>query len=164
MWLEALAEVQADIDAGMRDDAYELFVVESARSRLVDRTGRVRLTLRGDRTLEGAMGGEGLASVDGHLWLTEATGRRLLIRTDAVVSIHGAERRIRDESGSSQGTSIGAWLREAWTLDDRLCALLPDGTMAGDRLVHVGADHVDLAKGRDVTTVPWVAVEAWMRG
>jgi hypothetical protein len=167
LWLEALAGVQAELDAQLRGDAYELFVAESARCRLADRTGPARVRLRCGRVFDGEIGGQDLESIDGHLWLIEATGRRLLIRSTAVLTITGARPGLRDEAEATVAASLGSWLRDAWSLDDRLLALLCDGSWAGDRLVHVGADHVDVSNAPNaptVTTVPWAAVQAWVRG
>jgi hypothetical protein len=164
VWLEALAGVQADVDAQLRGDAYEVFVAESARCRLEDRTGPAHVRLRSGHVIDGEIARRGPESVDAHLVLTEATGRRMLIPATAVLTIRGARPGLREEAGGSYATSLGSWLRDAWGLDDRMLALLSDGSWTGDRLVHVGADHVDLSNGSNVTTVPWAAVLAWSRG
>ncbi len=45
-WLEAAASLQMELDVQVRDEAYEVYVAESARGRMVDRVGEVTLLLR----------------------------------------------------------------------------------------------------------------------
>jgi len=156
--------VQSELDVEVRDEAYEVFVAEASRGRLADRSGPVRLTLRCGRVLSGTLVSRPDESVDGHLWVDDATGRVLLIPVAAVLVITGSRPGLRAERGDPAAASIGSWLRAAWRQDDPLVALLADGRWVGDRLVHVGADHADLANGVDVVTVPWSVVEAWARG
>ena len=164
IWLEALAGVQADLDAQVRGDAYEVFVAESARCRLADRTGSAHLRLRSGQAFDGVIASQGRETIEGHLWLIDENGRSVLIAAAAVLVITGTRPGLREESGVQLGTSLGSWLRDAWSLDARVLALLSDGSWAGDRLVHVGADHVDLSSSGNVLSVPWTAVEAWVRG
>lgn len=163
IWLEALAGVQADLDAQVRGDAYEVFVAEAARCRLADRAGSAHVRLRSGQAVDGVIAAQGRESIDGHLWLIDANGRSVLVAAAAVLVVTGTRPGLREES-EDQPTSLGSWLRDAWSLDARLLALLADGSWAGDRLVHVGADHVDLSSGGSILSVPWTAVEAWVRG
>ena len=163
VWLEALAGVQADLDAQVRGDAYEVFMAESARCRLADRTGPANVRLRSGHVFDGVIASQGQESIDGYLWLIDANGRALLIAAGAVLAITGTRPGLREESPTQSGTSLGSWLRDAWSLDARLLVLLTDASWAGHRLVHVGADHVDLSSGGNVQSVPWTAVEVWVR-
>jgi hypothetical protein len=158
LWLEAAAGLQADLDADLRDEAYEVFVAEAARSRLQDRVGSVRLLLRCGVTLAGLLGGD--EAIDGHVRLAEATGWRIVVPVGAIATISGG----RPGLGSaSAGRTITSWLREAWESGERIGVLIAGGQWRGGRLAYVARDYVDLVVHEAVVTVPLASVEAWRR-
>ena len=54
-WLEAAASLQVELDVQVRDEAYEVYVAESARGRMVDRVGVVTLLLRCGQVIKGEL-------------------------------------------------------------------------------------------------------------
>lgn len=168
-WLEAVSRVRADIAAEVRDEAFELFVVEAARSRLVDRRGHGRLHLRCGETLEGDLGAGGRAGVDGEdavegqVRLVDSTGRSWLVPVSSVVTLVGTRPVVRPE-GTSAGVSLGSWLRETWTLGIPVHVVTMHGQRLRGHLAQIGADHVDLRADGSVVTVAIGAVDAWSRG
>lgn len=158
LWLEAAARVQVDLDDDLRADARELFVAEAARTRMTDRTGRVRIALRSGAILEGRL----LAPFgpDGSASLMQSDGRILHVRCDAVVVMTGARAGLRDEE-ASPSTSMAAYLRDAWSAGEVVRALLCDGRWICGRVAFVGADHVDLDVTGELLTIPFGALEAW---
>ncbi|MCX6433626.1 MAG: hypothetical protein NTX29_12885 [Actinobacteria bacterium] len=161
-WLEAAAGLQVELDAQVRDEAYEVFVAESARVRMVDRVGEVTLLLRCGQAIEGELRPPDDNSVAGHLTVVEDSGRLLLVPDAAVVTMTGSRPGLRSE-GRDPARTLGSWLREAWQGDDLVAGLLCDGSWINGRVAHVGADHVDLVSGGCSTTIAVIAVEAWAR-
>lgn len=163
LWLEAAAGVQSSLDADLRDEAYEVFVAEAARSRLVDRAGPARVSLRSGVVLDGELVPHSDDAVDGHLVLVGADGRTHLIRVSAVVSLTGSRPSLRSE-GDRVPRSFTSWLRETWSGDEAIRVLDGSGSWAAGRLGFVGADHVELARGESRTVIPLASIEAWQRG
>jgi len=163
LWLEAAAGVQSSVDADLRDEAYEVFVAEAARSRLVDRAGPARVSLRSGVVLDGELLPDSVDAVDGHLALVGADGRTRLVRVSAVVSLTGSRPSLRPE-GDRAPRSFTSWLREIWSADEAIRVLDGSGSWAVGRLGFVGADHVELAHGESRTIIPLTSIEAWQRG
>ncbi|MDO8309905.1 MAG: hypothetical protein Q7V58_16330 [Actinomycetota bacterium] len=147
-------------DHELRADAYEVFMAEAARVRLVDRSGPARVVLRCGVTLSGALVPPNGQEVSGTLDLL-TDGRRVLVAAGAVVALVGPSAGLRDESGSRRPRTLAAWLRECWSAGTRVSALLPDGTWAEGEVVLVAADHVELARQAERWVVPFVSAEAW---
>jgi hypothetical protein len=156
LWLAAAAGLQSELDADLRDEAYEVFVVEAARSRLQDRVGPARLSLRCGLALEGQLGAEDV--IGGHLRLRDHVGRHLVVPVAAVVTVSGTRPGLRPEGHERTLTS---WLREAWSSGDPVSVLACSGQWIAGRLTRVGGDHVDLDLGEAELTVAIAAVEAW---
>ena len=161
-WLEAAAGLQVELDAQVRDEAYEVYVAESARGRMVDRAGEATLLLRCGQAIEGQLRPPEDDSVAGHLIVSERSGRLLLVPDTAVVTMTGSRAGLRPE-GRDRERTLGSWLREAWQADDVVAALRGDGRWCTGRVRHVGADHVDLVSDGCTTTLAVAAVEAWSR-
>ena len=160
-WLEAAASLQVELDVQVRDEAYEVYVAESARGRMVDRVGEVTLLLRCGQVIKGELRADD-DSVAGHLVVAEPSGRLMLVPDTAVVSMTGSRPGLRPE-GRDRERTLGSWLREAWQADDVVAALRCDGAWINGRVSHVGADHVDLVRDGCSTTIAVTAVEAWAR-
>jgi hypothetical protein len=163
LWLEAAAGVQSSMDADLRDEAYEVFVAEAARCRLVDRAGPAQVSLRCGITLEGELAPQSDDAVEEHLVLLGADGCSRLIRVDAVVRLTGSRPGLRAE-GECGSRSLTSWLREAWSADDPIRLLDGAGRWSVGRVEYVGADHVEIADGQVRMVVPVLGVEAWQRG
>lgn len=147
-------------DTDLRADAFDLFMAEAARVRLVDRCGPARVVLRCGLTVSGELVPPIGQEVSGTLDLL-AGGRRVLVAAGAVVALVGAPAGLRDESGSRRPRTLAAWLRDCWSAGTRVSALLPDGTWAEGEVVLVAADHVELARNKERWIVPFVSAEAW---
>ena len=160
-WLEAAASLRVELDVQVRDEAYEVFVAESARGRMADRVGEVTLLLRCGQAVEGELRADD-DSVAGHLIVAEPSGRLMLVPDTAVVTMAGSRPGLRPE-GRDRERTLGSWLREAWQADDVVAALRCDGRWCTGRVRHVGADHVDLVSDGCTTTLAVAAVEAWSR-
>ena len=89
LWQEAAAGVQSWLDADLRAEAYEVFVAEAARCRLVDRVGAARVALRCGVVLEGELVPDSDDAVDEHLVLRGAGDVTRLVPVSAVVSRPG---------------------------------------------------------------------------
>ncbi len=163
-WLAAAADLQADMDADVRAEAFEVFVAEAARARLADRVGSVRVSVRCGHVVIGDLDATPEGEVAGHLQLVDVTGRRLLIPAASVLVMTGSRPGLRAEEPSRAARSITARLREAWILDESVRALLVDGRSVGSRLLHVGADHVELDEGATGMVVALGAVDVWVIG
>ncbi len=100
LWHEAAAGVQASVDADLRDEAYEVFVAEAARCRLVDRVGAARVTLRCGVTLEGVLAPDCDDALDGHLVLRRADAGVLHVPVSAVLQVTGSGPALRAEDGA----------------------------------------------------------------
>lgn len=161
LWLEATAGAQASVDAELRDDAYEVFVAEAARCRLVDRMGPTRMLLRCGEVVDGTLAPDPGEAVDDHLALRGPGGRLMLVPSAAIVSATGSRSALRTEGGVSR--TVRSWLREAWMAGDPLRVLDCRGRWTGGRLTLVGSDHVELEHDGLVTVVALSAVEAWQR-
>lgn len=163
LWQEAAAAVQSSVDADLRDEAYEVFVAEAARCRLVDRAGPARVALRCGVTLEGELVAAADDAVAEHLVLVAGDGGRRLIPVGAIVSMTGSRPGLRPEA-DQRARSLASSLREAWSSDELIRALDSAGRWTVGRMAFVGADHVELRHGDIRTVVPMAAVEAWQVG
>jgi hypothetical protein len=163
LWQEAAAGVQSWLDADLRADAYEVFVAEAARCRLVDRVGDARVTLGCGVVIQGELAPDAGEAVDEHLVLHGAGGVVRLVPVSAVVSVRGSRAGLRAE-GDRVPRSLTSWLREAWSAEEPLRLLDGSGRWTVGRLCFVGADHIELDDGEDPTVVPLTTVEAWQRG
>ena len=160
MWLDAAAGVQSDVDADLRAEAFEVFVAEAARSRLVDRTGDISVRVRSGSALRGRAFEAGfVARVDGHLVLITADRRAMLVPVGAVVTLTGASGSLRDEGAPAR--SLASVLRDCWHAGDVVRVLCADGRWLSGRLTVVAADHADLAGADGATTVAYAGAEAW---
>lgn len=160
LWHEAAAGVQSSIDADLRDDAYEVFVAEASRCRMVDRVGRARLLLRCGATLEGDLVPLDEGAVDDHLLLRTHEGD-LLVPAAAIVSMTGSRPALRDEGAGCR--TRASWLREAWSAGELVRVLGCTGRWVAGRVELVGADHVELDLDGALTVVSLASVDAWQR-
>jgi hypothetical protein len=159
-WLEAAAGLRAELDSEARDEAYEVFLAEAARGRLVDRSGPATVLVRCGVVFEGVIGPAGDEAVADHLLLVETDGRALLVPARAIVTLTRSRPGLRPD-GPASPRSIGSWLRQAALADQRVRALTGVGRWAAGRVAVVGADHVDLGEAGRTTTVAFGAVDAW---
>ncbi len=159
-WRELAAALAAERDADMRDEAYEVFVAEAARLRLVDRTGPVSLLLRCGHVIDGALDGSSSPRIVDHLTVRELGGRILHVSSAAIVTATGSHPGLRREY-EVPGRTLTGWLRDAWQADAWVAALTCDRRWVCGRPLRVGADHVDLAQHGQVVTIALAAVEAW---
>jgi hypothetical protein len=163
LWQEAAAGVQSWLDADLRAEAYEVFVAEAARCRLVDRVGSARVSLGCGVVLEGELAPDSRDAVADHLVLRGAGDVIRLVPVSSVVSIRGSLPGLRTD-GDRATRSLTSWLREAWSTDQPMRLVDVAGTRVVGRLGFVGADHVELVDGEVRTVVPLASVEAWERG
>jgi hypothetical protein len=163
LWQEAAGGVQSWLDADLRAEAYEVFVAEAARCRLVDRAGAARVALRCGVVLEGELDPDSDEAVAEHLVLRGAGDVIRLVPLSAVVSVRESGRGLRPE-GDGAPRSLTSWLREAWSADDPVRLIDGSGSPVVGRLGFVGADHVEIVDGDVRTVVPLASVEAWQRG
>jgi hypothetical protein len=161
-WLEATAQIRAELDDELREEAREVFVAEAARTRMIDRRGVARLLLRCGETLDGDLVPAGAEHVDGHLTVLTSADREVLVAESSIVSVTGSEPALRLES-SARPRTLASWLREAWDLGVPVSGLTCRGVWVRGSIVRVGADHVDIGPVGDVVTVPFTAIEAWSR-
>jgi hypothetical protein len=161
LWLEAEAGLQTDLDAQVREEAYEVFVAEAARSRLVDRVGRARLVLRCGAVVTGEL--EPMARVPaGVIALRDGARDLLLVPVYAVLLSSGSRPGLRSEQESRP--TLTATLREAWSLATPVRVLLADGRWVSGTVGFVGADHLDMCGPDGPVSVPFASVEAWSLG
>ena len=153
LWHEAAAGVQASVDADLREEAYEVFVAEAARCRLVDRVGAARVTLRCGVTLEGVLAPDCADALDGHLALRRADAGVLHVAVSAVLQVTGSSPALRVEEGRLP-RSLASWLRECWSAGAVIRLIDGSGRQVAGRLAYVGADHVEVADGAGRTVVP----------
>ena len=163
LWQEAVAGVQASLDADLRDEAHEVFVAEAARCRIVDRVGRARVSLRCGITLEGELAPDSDDALEDHLVMTDEAGVSLLVPVAAIATMTGSRPALRSE-GRGRTRSLASWLRELWSTDEPVHLVDGSGRWAAGRLTYVGADHVELVSGESARVVPLASVEAWRRG
>lgn len=161
IWAEAAAGVQADVDADVRAEAFEVYMAEAARMRIHDRRGPARLTLRCGAVLIGDLAGDGPGSIAGMIEMREASGRRLLVGEAAIMTLTGTAAVLHDEAVRRLRPTLSARLRETWQLGGLVRVLLADGRWVAGDIVQVGADHVELAEGGESVVIPFGAVEAW---
>lgn len=166
LWAEAESIVQAEADADLVDEAYEVFLIEAARLRLVDRCGAVRLQLRCGIPVEGHLSKD--RRVRAHLGLTTTSGVVVLVPVHAIAVLEGSSRGLRPEGASDEASEVTltSRLREAWRAGAVLRVTCGDGIVRVGVLRWVGADHVELlsASGEDTWVVPYDSVEAWAIG
>lgn len=162
LWAEAAASVQSDLDADTAAEAYEVYRVEQARSRLVDRVGDVRIQLDGEVTLSGRL--LPAVAVDGHLAL-DMTGsqgvggaRIALIALDGILTLAGSRAALRPEDGAEL-PRLAPLLRAAE--GERVELLLRNGSRLAGELVATAVDHVEIDDGRGRLAVPLTAALAW---
>lgn len=151
-----------DLDGQVRADAYELFMAEAARMRLVERSGPARVILRSGVALSGQLvPPDGPNAVHGLIDLLARDGRRLRVPAEAVVALVGASAALRDEGSSGPPRSIASLLREIWATRGRARTLLRDAGWIEGAIVLVGADHVELESAGERWVVPFAAVDVW---
>lgn len=161
VWLEAAAAVEGELRAEVLDEAYEVYVAEAARTRVVDRDGAAHVRLRSGAAVDGVLVHDD--PIAGHLSLRLPTGERAVVPVTGLVAMRGTRRRLRPESTGEDSRSLASWLRDCWSSGARLRVRTADaGTWSGI-LTDVGADHVGL---RDAAGEDWVlpvsSVEAWI--
>lgn len=166
LWAEAEAIVQADADADLVDEAYEVFLAEAARLRLVDRRGAVRLQLRCGRHVEGSLLDD--LRVGAHLGVSTPSGGVVLVATQAIAVLEGSSQGLRAEcaSDAASDVTLTSWLREAWRQGVLLRVTCGDGLVRVGVLRWVGADHAEFlgADGVHAWVVPYASAEAWALG
>lgn len=166
LWAEAESIVQAEADADLVDEAYEVFLAEAARLRLLDRRGAVRMQLRCGVHVEGDL--SDMLRVRAHLGVITPSGGVVLVATRAIAVLEGSSRGLRSECAADPESEVTltSWLREAWRAGALLRVTCGDGLVRVGVLRWVGADHVELlgAGGDDAWVVPCDSVEAWTVG
>jgi hypothetical protein len=166
-WFEAIAGLQADVDAELRDDAYEVFVAEAARGRVVDRVGTARVVLRSGASVDGTLVTDAESRIEDHLVL-HANGREVLVPLTAVVTIIGSQPGLRPDRVPDQDRAvvprITRRLRESWQSGERVRVLTRTGDWISGVIVHVGADHADVDDDGTTITVLLRSVDAWELG
>lgn len=166
LWAEAESIVQAEADADLVDEAYEVFLAEAARLRLVDRRGAVRIQLRSGIHIEGDL--SDMLRVRAHLGVTTTSGSVVLVATRAVAVLEGSSRGLRSECAADpeSDVTLTSWLREAWRAGALLRVMCGDGLVRVGTLRWVGADHAEFvgADGDHAWVVPYDSVEAWAVG
>ena len=145
----------------LRADAYDLFMAEAARVRLLERAGQARVILRSGVVLSGQLRTADDESVLGLLDLLTDDGRRLRVSSDAVTALVGASAALRDESGTRRATTLTTRLRETWAAGSRIRTLLRDAGWIEGVIVLVAADHVELLADGERWVIPFGAVDAW---
>lgn len=163
LWHEAAAGVQSSLDADLRDEAYEVYVAEATRCRLVDRVGAARVSLRCGVALEGELDPECEDAIDEHLALQAEDGSRRHIPVSAIVAVTGSRPGLRPE-GARPPRSLTSWLRESWSADEPIRLMDASGRWVVGRLDYVAADHVEIVLGAHRSVVPLACVQAWQRG
>jgi len=159
LWLEAQASAQTGIDADTREEAYEVFVAEAARCRLVDRRGSVSLRMRSGTVIRGRQA-EG--DVEGHLHLEMDDATVVQVCAEQVVVIGGGAACLRREDASWR--TLTSCLRDAWSDTCTIRVLATDGVWRHGEIDFVGADHVTLRADGTLVTVAFQAAEAWQLG
>lgn len=166
LWAEAESIVQAEVDADLVDEAYEVFLAEATRLRLVDRQGAVRIQLRCGVHVEGDLSDD--LRVRAHVGVTTTSGGIVLVATRAVVVLEGSVRGLRAEctADAASDVTLASWLREAWRAGALLRVTCGDGLVRTGVLRWVGADHAELlgASGIHPWVVPYESAEAWAVG
>lgn len=182
MWLEAAATVEGELRAEVVDEAYEVYVAEAGRTRLVDREGPARLHLRSGTLIAGDVVRH--EPVAGHLRVRLLAGEDVVVPTTALVAVHGTRPRLRSEArlrseeetapglpdrrpdglkdARPEGRSVSSWLRACWLSGLPLRVGTVDGATWAGTLAAVGADHVALldAAGEE-WLLPFASVEYW---
>ncbi len=134
-WWETVSGLQADMDAELREDAFDIFVVESARGRLVDRHGPVQVLLRSGSTVAGVTVPGDDSRLEGHLVLRTDRGREALLPVAAIVTMLGSRPGLRsgDEPGPARTPTPGITrrLRQAWRAGERVRVLTCQGRWIG---------------------------------
>lgn len=166
-WFEAIAGLQAEVDAELREDAYEVFIAEAARGRMVDRVGDARVVVRSGERLDGTLITDPDVRIEDHLVL-QANGRELLVPLGAAVTITGSRPGLRPDVEPDRRQAITPRLtmrlRESWQSGERVRVLTRVGQWVGGVIVHVGADHVDIDDGTSIVTVLLRSADAWALG
>lgn len=167
-WLDAVADLRTEMDAALREDAYEVFLAEAARCRLLDRVGVARILLRSGVVIDGLLTAEEEPALEGHLTVRTPAGREVLVLLAAVVTITGTSPGLRPEAESAAralaAPRITARLREAWRSGEQVRALTSRGVWLTGVVTHVGADHVDVDVDGSCVTVALQSADAWELG
>lgn len=154
LWWEADAALSAAAKNEVLDEAYEIYVAEAARSRMVDLCGKGTIMLRSGRDVTGTLGA--LPPVDGHLAVADESAGTSLIPLHAVVSMTGTFTQLRnelahdsahdtvDDQAHRSGQRLTGWLRDAWGTGVLIEILTCDGEVRRGRLTWAGADAVVL--------------------
>ena len=165
LWRDAEAIVQCDVDAQAREEAYEVFVAESARMRLVDRVGPVDLWLTCGAIVHGTL--EDGFPIAEHLALRGHVGDEIVVPCSAVVMLRGSVAALRPEDAPKmRERTVASWLRALWAEGAVLRILLSDGQHRSGALGRVAADHVELI-GTDESepfVIPFSSVQMWRTG
>lgn len=142
----------------VREDAFEFFVAEAARIRLVDRRGVARVIVRSGAVVTGELSPHDVGDC---LEMVDSSGHGLLVPVAAVSSIRGSRAALRDEAGPTRPRSLASRLRECWSAGGRLRVLLHTGEWTEGVITLVAADHVELVIADETCVVPYSAVEVW---
>lgn len=165
LWRDAEAIVQRDVDAQAREEAFEVFVAESARMRLVDRSGAVSLWLTCGAIVHGTL--EDGFPIAEHLVLRGHVGDEIVVPSSAVVMLRGSLGALRPEDiPRMRERTVASWLRALWVEGAIIRILLSDGQRHSGTLGRVAADHVELI-GTDESerfVIPFSSVQMWRTG
>ena len=154
LWWEADAALSAAAKDEVLDEAYEIYVAEAARSRMVDLCGKGTIRLRCGRDVTGTLGA--LPPVDGHLVVADESAGTSLIPLRAVVSMTGTFTHLRNELAHDSAHAtvddpahrseqrLARWLRDVWGTGVLIEILTCDGEVRRGRLTWAGADAVVL--------------------
>ncbi|MCF8526705.1 MAG: hypothetical protein K9G24_01485 [Candidatus Nanopelagicales bacterium] len=144
LWWEADAALSAAAGDEVLDEAYEIYVAEAARSRMVDLCGEGTIRLRCGRDVTGTLGA--LPPVEGHLVVADASAATSLVPLRAVVSMTGTFAHLRNElahdTAHHREQRLTGWLRDAWGTGVLIEILTCDSEVRRGRLAWVGADAV----------------------
>lgn len=158
MWQEAAAIVEAELADDAMAEAFEVYRAEIARSRLIDHTGSVQVTLVGGAVVRGLLLGE--SPVADCLYVHGIDGPHWLIPVAEVLMLRGGVPRLRPEVEGEQ-RRLTSWLRDHEA--EVIWVRMRDATHRRGVLDAVASDHVILTlAGEDAQVrVPVRAVEAW---
>lgn len=170
IWWQAAAELESDLAAEAAEEAYEVFLVEASRMRLVDRRGWVQVHLGCGMTVSGDILGDD--EVADFLALQEDSGATALVPVSAIVRLKGSRPALRpaERAGGTDADrpslaarSLASWLRDLSAEGAIVRLVLRDASVITGAVVHVGADHVELVElGSDHgVVVPCASVECW---
>jgi hypothetical protein len=161
IWLEAATAVEAELQAEVVDEAYEVYVAEAARTRVVDHEGAVRLRLRSGALVDGdVVADEPIAE---HLRVHLSIAEDAVVPVAGLVAMCGSGPRLRREGVPDESRSLSALLRSCWLAGVPVRVGTCDGVMWSGTITRVGGDHIELLDHLgEGWVLPFVSVECWI--